>query len=407
MNYTEIITFAIQSLHANKLRSALTLLGIVVGVFSIIAVMTAVRVLQNSIESGLSVLGTHTFQIQKFPVMASHTEWRKAQKRKDITYEQALQLKEKMTLAEFVAIEVWGGPRVVQYGGLKTNPNVTIAGEEPEGLLANNWTIAEGRGFSSNDLTYTAPVAILGADVAKKIFPRGGAIGAEVRVGNDKYEVIGVFEPLGSVLGGSQDNFVAIPITTFLEKYGKNRSVNIMIKAKSAAVYDDCIEEARNTLRTLRKVPPAEKDDFEIFSNESVIRTFNELTKYVKLGVSVISFIALIAAGVGIMNIMLVSVTERTKEIGIRKAVGATKRNILAQFVFEAIVICELGGIIGIVLGIIGGNIAAVVFSMPGVFPIDWAIIGVLITSLVGIIFGVYPAWKAANLDPIDALRYE
>ncbi len=407
MNFKEIIIFAFDSLRANKLRSALTLLGIVVGVFSIIAVMTAVRVLQNSIESGLSSLGTHTFQIQKMPMMASNTEWRKAQKRKDITYEQALRLKEQMTLAKYIGIEGWVGGRVVQFGNTKTNPNVGVAGEEPEGFPTNNWIIAEGRSFNEQDLRSASLITVLGADVAKKLFPRGGAIGAEVRVGQYNYTVIGVLEPQGSVLGGNQDNFVAIPLTTFLNHYGKNRSLNIMIKAMNAEVYDDCIEEARNILRTIRKVPPAEPDDFTLFSNESLINTFNDFTKYVKLGVSVISFIALLTAGIGIMNIMLVSVTERTREIGIRKAIGARKSDILSQFVLEAIVICEVGGIIGIVLGILGGNIVAFLFSFPVIFPVDWAILGVMITTLVGLIFGVYPAWKAANLDPIEALRYE
>lgn len=407
MNFSEIIIFALDSIRANKLRSILTLLGIVVGVFSIIAVMTAVRVLQNSIESGLSSLGTHTFQIQKMPQMASHREWEKARKRKDITYEQALRLKEKITLALYVGIEGWVGAKVVQYGNLKTNPNVGVAGEEPEGFPTNNWVVGEGRGFSDHDLRSMAPVVILGADVAKKIFPRGGALGTDIRVGENKYTVIGVLEPQGSVLGGNQDNFVAIPLTTFLRDYGKNRSLNIMIKAKSAEVYESCIEEARSILRVIRKVPPGEEDDFTIFSNESLINTFNDFTKYVKLGVAVISFIALLAAGIGIMNIMLVSVTERTKEIGIRKAIGARRSNILTQFLLEAIVLCEVGGLVGILLGVVGGNIAALAFDMPAVFPLDWALIGVVITTIVGIVFGVYPAWKAANLDPIEALRYE
>jgi len=160
-------------------------------------------------------------------------------------------------------------------------------------------------------------------------------------------------------------------------------------------------------LRTVRNVPPGEEDDFTVFSNDSLIETFNEFTLYVKLGVGFISFVSLLAAGIGIMNIMLVSVTERTREIGIRKAIGARRSNILAQFITEAVVLCEIGGIIGILLGILGGNITALAFSFPPVFPLDWALIGFAITTFVGVVFGVYPAWKAANLDPIDALRYE
>jgi len=219
--------------------------------------------------------------------------------------------------------------------------------------------------------------------------------------------VIGVFDSKGSAMGGNNDNFVVIPLSKFLNEFGKQRSLNIMIKAKSPEVYDQCMEEARMALRVVRKVDPGKEDDFEIFSNESLISTFNDFTKYVKMGVGFISFISLLAAGVGIMNIMLVSVTERTKEIGLRKSVGARKGNILSQFITEAIVLCQIGGLVGIGLGILGGNLAAVAFSLPAVFPVDWALIGFALCAFIGVVFGVYPAWKAANLDPIEALRYE
>jgi putative ABC transport system permease protein len=407
MKFSEIAKMALIAIHSNKLRSALTLLGIVVGVFSIIGVMTAVEVLQNSIESGMSNLGSNTFQIQKMPVMAGHDAWHKAMKRKDIRYDQGLFMKERMTLAHYIALESWKGGQTIQYGSQKTNPNVDVGGEEPDGIPTNNWTIKEGRSLAGDDLRYSTRVAILGDEVVKKLFPRGNAIGNEIRIGAESYLVVGTFDPKGSSMGGNTDNRVIIPLSTFLNEYGKLRSIHIMIKAKSAEVYDDCLEEARMLLRTVRNVPPGEEDDFTIFSNDSMIETFNEFTLYVKLGVGFISFVSLLAAGIGIMNIMLVSVTERTREIGIRKAIGARRSNILAQFIMEAIVLCQIGGIIGVLLGILGGNITALAFSFSPVFPIDWALIGFAITTFVGVVFGVYPAWKAANLDPIDALRYE
>ncbi len=407
MQFSEIIKLALSSVRSNKLRSVLTLLGIVVGVFSIIGVMTAVQVLQSSIENGLSNLGSQTFQIQKQPVMANHSQWLKAMKRKDIRYNQGIIVKEKVSLAKYVALESWKGAQTIQYGSLKTNPSVDIGGEEPEGIPTNNWTIKEGRSLTDDDMRYSTRTAILGSDVEKKLFPRGNAVGKEIRIGTERFVVIGTFEPKGSSLGGSSDNLVVIPLSTFLNNYGKLRSVHILIKAKSAEVYDDCVEEARMLLRTIRNVAPGEEDDFTIFSNDSLIETFNEFTLYVKLGVGFISFVSLLAAGIGIMNIMLVSVTERTREIGIRKAIGARRSNILAQFITEAVVLCEIGGIIGILLGILGGNITALIFSFPPVFPLDWALIGFAITTVVGVVFGVYPAWKAANLDPIDSLRYE
>jgi len=407
MQFSEIIKLSLNAVRSNKLRSALTLLGIIVGVFSIIGVMTAVQVLQNSIESGLSSLGSHTFQIQKRPVMANHSEWLKAMKRKNIRYNQGLLVKGKMSLARYVALESWKGAQTIQYGSLKTNPSVSIAGEEPDGIPTNNWTIKDGRSLTDDDLRHSTRVAIIGTDVENKLFPYGGAVGKEIRIGGEKFDVIGTFDPKGSSLGGNSDNRVVIPLSTFLNQFGKLRSINVLIKAKSAEVYDECVEEARMLLRTIRNVPPGEEDDFTIFSNDSLIETFNEFTLYVKLGVGFISFVSLLAAGIGIMNIMLVSVTERTREIGIRKAIGARRSNILAQFITEAVVLCEIGGIIGILLGILGGNITALIFSFPPVFPLDWAMIGFAITTIVGVVFGVYPAWKAANLDPIDALRYE
>ncbi|HTY38045.1 MAG TPA: ABC transporter permease [Bacteroidota bacterium] len=394
----------------NKLRSALTLLGVVVGVFSIIGVMTAVQVLQNSIESGLSDLGSNTFQIQKFPRMfvGGHAAWEKYRLRKDITLEQAEFAISRLQSAQYAAIEAWtGGVTIQSLTGLKTNPNVGIGGEMPDGVPTNNWTIKEGRSLTEDEELHSASVVILGQDIVKKLFPRGNPIGQEVKLGNDRYTVIGTFDSKGSSMGGNSDNFVVIPLSKFLGEYGKQRSLNIMVKAKSAEVYDQCMEEARMALRVVRKVDPGKEDDFEIFSNESLISTFNDFTKYVKMGVGFISFISLLAAGVGIMNIMLVSVTERTKEIGLRKSVGARKGNILSQFIAEAVVLCQIGGLVGIGLGILGGNLAAIAFNLPAVFPVDWALIGFALCAFIGVVFGVYPAWKAANLDPIEALRYE
>jgi len=407
MKFSEIFKISLNVLRANKLRSALTLLGIFVGVFSIIGVMTAIQVLQNSIESGLSNLGSNTFQIQKQPVIANRAQWMKSLKWKDITYEQAQAVKERITLAQYVGIGVLQRAETIQFGSLKTNPNVSVGGEEPEGMQTNNWTIQDGRNITDDDVKYASFVTILMVDVVKKLFPHGGAVGSIIRVGTQRYTVIGTFEPKGSTLGGDDENKVIVPLSTFLQQYGKIRSVYIKVKAKGPETYDDCVEETRMVLRTIRKVAPGDEDNFSISSNDSLIATFNDFTLYVKLGVGFMSFISLIAAGVGIMNIMLVSVTERTKEIGIRKAIGARRSNILAQFITEAVILCQIGGVIGIAVGVLGGNLTALLFHFPPVFPIDWALIGFAITTFVGVVFGVYPAWKAANLDPIESLRYE
>ncbi len=408
MDVFEIISIALNAVRANKLRSILTLLGIVIGVFSIIGVMTAVDVLQNSIESGFSQLGANTFQIQKFPVMASRQEWLKARNRKDITIEHAEYVRERMTRAELVGIEVFRGGRVVQaVSGEKTDPQVTLFGENPDGQETNNWTIRTGRAINSNDLQSVSRVVVIGSDVVNKIFPMSDPVGQQVKIDGYRFTVIGTFEPKGASLGGGSDWFAVLPLTTFLNTFGYHRSVNIMIKASSPEVYDDAMEEARFYLRTARKVGPGDEDDFSIFSNDSMIAQFNDFTKYVKMGVGFISFIALLAAGVGIMNIMLVSVTERIKEIGIRKAIGARKNSILIQFLVEAIVLSQMGGFVGIVLGVLAGNLVAILLEIPAIMPFDWAFFAVVLCTVIGVVFGVYPAWKASNLDPIDALRYE
>lgn len=407
MEYKETIIIALTAIKANKLRSTLTLLGIVVGVFSIIGVMTAMRVLQNSIETGLSDLGAHTFQIQKMPRFANRKEWLKAMARKDLTYEEARLVEERMTLAEYVGIEGSDGGHEIQFGDLKTNPDVNVYGETDQGFPTNNWTIAEGRLFSEGELEHDESVVILGDGVVKKLFPNGNPIGSEIRVASLKVKVVGTVAAKGAVLGGDQDNFVILPLQDFLNKFGRRQSLHIMVKSKTPEDYEDAMDEARYILRAIRQVPPENEDDFYIFSNDSVISAFNDFTFYIKIGAGFVSFIALLAAGIGVMNIMLVSVTERTKEIGIRKAIGAYKRTILSQFVVEAMVLCQLGGLVGIGLGILGGNMVALAFHFPPVFPLDWALIGFALCTTIGVGFGVYPAWKAASLDPIVALRFE
>jgi putative ABC transport system permease protein len=229
-----------------------------------------------------------------------------------------------------------------------------------------------------------------------------------VKIDGINYSVVGVLEGNGAALGGDQDNFAVVPLTTGLNRYGRwYRSLNILVQARDRASYNDTLEEVRGALRVIRKVPPGKDDDFEIQSNDSLIEQFKTFTRSVRIGVAVVSSIALLAAGIGIMNIMLVSVTERTREIGIRRAIGAKKRNIMVQFIMEAVVLCEVGGAVGVVFGILGGNVLALVLKLPPAIPVDWVIMGLAICSVVGIVFGTYPAWKAANLDPIESLRYE
>src|SRR5271169_4935824 len=393
----ESLLMALAALRVNKLRSVLTLLGIAVGVFSIIAVMTAMEVLVNSIENGLNELGANTFQIQKNPNFNSGgpQERAKFRNRKNIEYVQGQLVAERATFAKAVGLESWTGGRVVaSRQGIKKNPNIGIAGENVEGFTTNNWSISDGRLFTPEEVSS-------GKGVVEKLFPKVDPIGQVIRADGHEYEVIGTIESQGGMLGGNEDNFMSIPITTLFDVYGTDRDTHIMVQSTSRETYDDCIEQVRGILRATRHVAPGDPDDFYIFSNDTIIAQFNSFTKYLRLGIMLISAIALVAAGVGIMNIMLVSVTERTREIGIRKAIGAKRNNILSQFILEAIVLSEFGGTIGIISGIISGNLIAVFLHVPPVIPWDWTAIGFGICSVIGVVFGVYPAWKASNLDPI------
>jgi putative ABC transport system permease protein len=401
---------AMHALAAHKLRSALTLLGVLIGVFSIIVVMTAMRVLKNNIEAELSRLGSHTFAVQKMPLVqfGGAGDWERNARRKNITLAQGRQVEKKATLAGSVGMEanVWGGQVETRYK--TTPPTVALLGDTPGSFPARNWIIAEGRPLSETDVNNARDVCVLGNGLAKTVFPFGSPIGERLKINGASYTVIGRLEPKGGSSSGEQDNFAVAPITTVLNRYGRWWwSLKILVQARDAASYDDAVEQVRGILRIARRVPPGAEDDFEIFSNDSRIAQFNSFTMAVRIGVSVVSSIALIAAGIGIMNIMLVSVTERTREIGVRRAVGAKKRNIMTQFVMEAVVLCEVGGILGVGCGILGGNAVAWYLKIPTVIPLDWAVLGLAICSAVGVIFGTYPAWKAANLDPIESLRYE
>ncbi|MFH0770837.1 MAG: FtsX-like permease family protein, partial [Candidatus Peregrinibacteria bacterium] len=278
----------------------------------------------------------------------------------------------------------------------------------PEAMLTNDWQVADGRSINQDDMDRNRRVCVLGTDVARKLFPRVDPLGQEIKVDGLRLEVIGIFTPLGELFGQSRDNFVATPISTYQAQYGKTRrSINITVMAHSVVTYNRTIDAAIGHMRTIRKVAPGEENDFDIFSNESLISQVGQITQYVRLGAIVIAFIALLAAGVGIMNIMLVSVTERTREIGIRKAIGAKKRDILLQFLVESMVLSLLGGIIGILLAFVGSWIVSKYASLDASITLSPVFLAFFFSIFVGIFFGVLPAWKAAKLRPIEALRYE
>lgn len=410
MQIFEIIKVALISLYTNKLRSILTIVGIVVGIFSIIAISTVIEMLQTSIEKGVSQLGQNTFQIQKWPAVQTGGpgERAKYRNRPDITLEEYYRLKDRLVEAKNVGAEQWRWGRQLKVGNLQTNPNVPVGGVTPEAFPNNKWNVEIGRAFNDRDVQRYSTSIILGPDIAKKLFPNINPIDQIVTLDNKRLRVIGVLESQGDFFGQSQDNYAILPLTTFQSIYGKrSNSINITVMSEDKESYNDLIEIAEGYFRTIRKIAPGQENDFDIWSNEQVLTQINDITAGVRIGSIVVAAIALLAAGVGIMNIMLVSVTERTKEIGIRKAIGAKKINILVQFITEAITLCLLGGMVGIVLGITIGNLAGSFLNATAVVPIDWILIGVFLCIFIGVSFGTYPAYKAANLDPIESLRYE
>ena len=409
MNFTEILRLALSSLGANKLRSGLTMLGITVGVFSVIGVMTVITALRTNIESGLNVLGANSFQFSKYPAINFSDPRQRFANRRDITYVQAARFKELMGDSADVSLQLYRGYRRVSYLDRKTNPNVGLIGTDENFIASRNFEIAAGRNIAPDDVEFGRAVVVLGSDIVKRIFDSDEqAMGKQVRIDGQSYIVVGLLAPKGTAFGQSQDNNALTPITQYLETYGRaGRSIQVNVQAHSQAELAPTQDAAIGVMRLVRVLKPEDGNDFEIFSNDTLIESFNKVAEIVSMAAFGISAFALLASGVGVMNIMLVSVTERTKEIGIRKSIGAKKRNILLQFLIEAVMLSMVGGLAGITVGVVVGNIAAFLFSAPMVFPWLWAMIGFSVCSAIGVGFGFYPAWKAASLDPIEALRFE
>src|SRR5437763_5056677 len=399
MFFTEIFQMALGSLRTNKLRSALTMLGVAIGVFSVIGVMTALSAIQGSIESGLSFLGSNIFQFAKYPVVNTRDPGEKFANRRDISLEQATDFKRLMEgQAQAIALKCFDGGKPVSYGNV-TLQGRTLVGTNEYFLAANSYTIAYGRNSSPDDVDLGRPVSVVGASIQKKLFPSQTALGKTIKVNSKPYTIIGVLDEKGSSFGNSQDELVLVPITKFFSDFGhEHRTINLAIQSTSQATYNETLDKAIGAMRAARGLKLGQDDDFAIYSNDTLVSAFAQIAGQIRIGAFVVSAIALLAAGIGIMNIMLVSVTERTREIGVRKAIGARKGDIVRQFLLEAVVLSEIGGLVGIILGIVGGNSVALLLDISMVFPWGWALTAVLICSMIGMGFGWYPAWKAARL---------
>ena len=334
---------------------------------------------------------------------------RSVRNRPNITFEQVERLADAMTLPVTVSVlEDFSMGKVV-YADRETEPNIFIMGVD-ENMLGNySYELDYGRFFTQDDVLYARPVCVLGTDVSGELFATENAIGKIVRASGMRCEVIGVLKSKGNFLGFSQDNRIYLPVTRGFTVFGGTyRNVaNISVRVNAPVLINAAKEEATGKLRVIRKVEPGQDNNFEISTNDSMQAIFEAFTGTLTAGGAGIGLISLLAAGIGIMNIMLVSVTERTREIGIRKSIGARRKDIMRQFLLEAFFLCQIGGLVGILLGAAVGNGVAVYFDISGTFPVNWAIGAVAMVTIIALVFGGYPAYKAARLNPIDSLRFE
>ena len=416
MQKLDTLVMSLQAIRSNKLRSGLTLFGVILGVASIIAVMTAISVVQRTMENEMTILGAQTFQVQKWPSGPSSDEQRRlAMSWPPVTIDEADAIREQVSSVDIVGPELWNFQLKAEYRGEMVE-NAIVVGGTPEYAPNNTHFVAYGRNVSRMDVRSARKVAVIGHALAERLYPFVDPIGREIRVDGRNYEIIGVFDEKKSAFNSGYDSYILVPITTFIDTWGMlqpngfPRSVNVTIHARTPELINDAMEETRAVLRRMRGLSRSAPDNFEMFNSESSISQFNEMTAGVKLAAFVVGAIALLVAGIGIMNIMLVSVTERTKEIGVRKSLGAKPRDILRQFLLEAIVLCNVGGVIGVLIGFGFGNVLVKLGMSPNfesVVPLEWAVVGLVFCSGVGLLFGMLPAVKASRLNPIDALRYE
>lgn len=403
----EYLLMAWQALKSHKLRSLLTTLGILIGVTTIITIWTTIQGLNQYVYGQLSNIGASSVYVEKWPWVIKGDFW-KYRNRKDVTFKEYEALRKHCTLAEKIAPEVYS-VKQVSYKNEKFD-NIFVIGTNEEYSETANVYPATGRFLTELDVRNNRSVCILGDEVSRQLFKDENPIGRRIKIDNDRYQVIGILERKGNFFGQSMDNFVVVPFGTFRNVFGSQhgqRGIRISVLTTHQEQLEDMKEEIRGIMRSVRKTPPAAEDDFSINQQDMLTDLYRNLTTTLFAIVFVIGGISLLVGGIGIMNIMLVSVTERTREIGIRKAIGANRKNILSQFLIEAIMISSFGGFIGIVFGYLGGSAVLAQMDLTTGVSIFSIMIGFGFSTTVGVLAGFYPAFKASRLNPIDSLRYE
>jgi putative ABC transport system permease protein len=404
--FLESVIAAFKAIRANKVRAILTALGIMIGVMNVVAMVALISGINESVLDLFRSMGTNTFTVMKMPAgNVNYEQYLEYIRRPDFEYSDADALEELCPSVEAVSPQTFVMRKLKR--GSESTRSVPVMGVTPEYEYVADSDVGDGRFFAWPESDRKRQVIVLGSPVAEHLFPGEDPIGKNVLVGNRRFRVVGVMEPMGQLFGQDLDNYVIVPYKTVGKLYGERLTTRLAVKAKSSETIDDAMEEVTRILRTRRGLRAGEDNNFEILTQEQLVEMYENLTNVTWIVMIGISAIALVVGGVGIMNIMMVSVTERTREIGIRKAVGARSRDVLTQFLVEAAVLSGLGGILGLLAA---SGLAALVASatpMPATIE-PWSVVLALgVSTTVGVFFGFYPASKAAKLDPIVALRYE
>ncbi len=408
MRFFLSINQSLEAIRSNLFRAGVTIFIIALGITSLIVVMTAIEGIKTGMTSSFASLGSNTFSIQnRSAQVVMGGRGRNQQSFPAINYREALAFQEQFQDKATSSLSLSGGNVQMRYRSNETNPNVEVRGVDPYYFLTARYTLSEGRNFTDEDLSLSRNVIIIGHEVKEKLFPYGSPLGEVIFTRGHGYTVIGVLESKGTMGMGGADRSSFLPITTLRNHFPGDRSVSLSVYVADAARMDAYMAEAQGLFRLVRGLSVREESNFTLSKSDQFVGQVLEQASALTLSAQIIAIITLLGAAVALLNVMLVSVTERTREIGLRKATGATRRGILLQFLWEAIVICQLGGLLGIVLGVLGGNlISSFIFESQFVIPWTWVWIGIIACFVVGVGAGMYPAGKAAKVDPIESLRH-